>query len=136
MGLKVNLGSGERMIVNGAVIRAHGRVTIEVENRAVILRSKEFMTVEEATTPARQLYFATMSAYIDEDSRELYQSRIIDLVRSIMANLPIVPVATACVNFAQKVACQDYYLALADCRDLIILEDACAEAGVQTQVEG
>jgi flagellar protein FlbT len=134
MGLKVNLGSGERMIINGALVRAHGRVTIEVENRAVILRAKDLMSSGEATTPARQLYFATMSAYIDEDNRSIYHDQIVNLVRSLMSELPIFSVASVCVNFAQKVACQDYYLALADCRELIAIEDTYSKSDTQPQV--
>ena len=127
MGLKVKLADGERMIVNGALIRASGRVTMELQNRAVILRGKELMDPAEATTPARKLYYATMMAYIDEADRSTHQDRIVQGLRDLLADGPPIALAALCVSLAQKLACQDYYLALLDCRELITLEDALAQ---------
>ena len=64
MGLKVNLKDNERIIVNGAVLRASGRVTIEIENRAVILRgseNKNSILKEEDVVKMRQLYSSGVS---------------------------------------------------------------------------
>lgn len=124
MGLKVNLKDNERIIVNGAVLRASGRVTIEIENRAVILRGSEFMSAEDASTPARKLYHSTMMAYIDEEQRAGHQDEIIARVRDVIGETPSIETAALCVSFAHKVACSDYYNALSDCRELIALEDA------------
>ncbi len=53
------------MVVNGAVLRSVGRTNICVESKATILRGRDVMTVEEANTPARLLYFrpAMMALY-------------------------------------------------------------------------
>jgi flagellar protein FlbT len=128
MGLKVVLKDKERIIINGAVIAAQGRVSLEIENRAVILRGKEFMAEEEATTPARQLYHATMLAYIDSDNRPRHQDDIVARVAAVMAAQHTLEVAALCVSFAQKAASEEYYQALADCRQLMALEDAAAAA--------
>lgn len=124
MGLKVVLKDKERIIINGAVIAAQGRVSIEIENRAVILRGKEFMSAQEATTPARQLYHATMLAYIEPDHRVRHQDDIVQLVSAVMAAHQSLEVAALCVSYAQKVASDEYYPALADCRQLMALEEA------------
>ena len=129
MGLKVVLKDKERIIINGAVIAAQGRVSLEIENRAVILRGKEFMTVEDATTPARKLYHATMMAYIDPDHRARHQDAIIELVSAVMAANQVLEAAGLCVSYAQKVASEEYYPALAYCRQLIALEEVAASAG-------
>uniref|UniRef100_UPI001952E735 flagellar biosynthesis repressor FlbT n=1 Tax=Enterobacter hormaechei TaxID=158836 RepID=UPI001952E735 len=68
--LRITLRDGEKAIVNGAVIRAVGRTQLAVENQVSILRGREIMRPEEATTPARQLYFAAMLAYIDPANRD------------------------------------------------------------------
>lgn len=128
MGLKVVLKDKERIIINGAVIAAQGRVSLEIKNRAVILRGKEFMTDEEGTTPARKLYHATMLAYIDSDNRTKHQDAIVVLVAAVMATQQNLEAAALCVAFAQKVASDEYYPALADCRQLMALEDAAAQA--------
>lgn len=124
MGLKVTLKDKERIIINGAVISALGRVSIEIENRAVILRGKEFMSAEEATTPARQLYHATMLAYIEPEHRDRHQDAIVELVTAVMAAQQSLEAASLCVAFAQKAVSEDYYQALATCRQLIALEEA------------
>lgn len=127
MGLMVVLKDKERIIINGAVIAAQGRVSLEIQNRAVILRGKEFMTDEEATTPARKLYHATMLAYIDPENRIKHQDAIVVLVAAVMATQQNLEAAALCVAFAQKVASDEYYPALADCRQLMALEDAAAQ---------
>lgn len=124
MGLKVVLKDKERIIINGAVIAAQGRTSIEIENRAVILRGKELMTEEEADTPAKLLYLATMLAYIDPDNRERHQNAIIEQISAVMAAYQNLEVAAHCVAFAQKAACEEYYPALADCRRLMAVEEA------------
>jgi flagellar protein FlbT len=128
MGLKVVLKDEERIIINGAVIAAHGRVSLEIENQAVILRGKEFMAEEDATTPARKLYHATMLAYIDPDHRARHQDAIVMRVAEVMAAQQTLEAAALCVSFAQKAAGDQFYQALGDCRQLIALEDAAAAA--------
>ena len=133
MSLRITLRDGEKMIVNGAVLRASGRTEIVVENQAAILRGREIMGSAEATTPARRLYFATTVAYIDgEDGRAEHQDRIVTLLRELMAALEADAAKAACVRFAGRVATSDFYRALADCRELIAYE-AEAFARLQTQ---
>ena len=66
--LRISLRDGEALIVNGALLRASGRTELVVENQVSLLRGREIMAEEEADTPAKQLYFACMMAYINEDS--------------------------------------------------------------------
>ncbi len=132
MGLRIALRDGERVVVNGAVLRAAGRTEIFVENKATILRSREVMQPEEATTPATQLYFHTMMAYIDEDGREEHQERIIQALQAVTALLPSDAARTAALAFARNAAHQNFYKALGDCRTLVRIEaDALAQAGAK-----
>lgn len=125
--LRITLRDGEKAIVNGAVLRAVGRTQIAVENQVTILRGREVMQPEEATTPARQLYFATMLAYIDPANRATHQDDIIALVGTLIGALPA-DARAACIAFAHDVAQADYYKALTAARTLIALEGAAAEA--------
>ena len=119
MTLRISLRDGEKMIVNGAVLRAVGRTDVVVENQAAILRGREIMTPEEATTPARRLYSATMMAYIDDGGRDAHQDRIVALLAELMNAFEAEDAKRVCVRFANRVAKSDYYRALADCRELI-----------------
>ena len=122
MTLRISLRDGEKVIVNGAVLRSIGRTDLRVENNASVMRGRDVMAPEEATTPARRLYFACMLAYIDEGDLVSHQNEIISRLRELMEAVESPEAKSACVSFAQKVACGQFYRALADCRWLIDYE--------------
>ncbi|RJF85740.1 flagellar biosynthesis repressor FlbT [Sphingomonas cavernae] len=131
MTLRISLRDGEKVIVNGAVLRATGRTQLRVENNAAILRGRDVMSPEEADTPARRLYFACMMAYIDHEDIGRHQNAIIARVGELMGALQAPEAKAVCIEFAQKVAASQFYRALADCRWLINYE---AEAVARTPV--
>lgn len=68
MPLKLSLKPAEVVIVNGAVIRnGERRGVMLLENQARILREKDIMMPEQATTPAKRAYFAIMQLYLTGD---------------------------------------------------------------------
>ena len=110
--LRITLRDGEKAIVNGAVLRAVGRIQIAVENQVSILRGREVMQPEEATTPARQLYFAAMLAYIDPANRDQHQDNVVALIGNLVATLTAPEARTMCIAFAHDMAQGDYSKAL------------------------
>ncbi|ATY32091.1 flagellar biosynthesis repressor FlbT [Sphingomonas psychrotolerans] len=126
--LRITLRDGEKAIVNGAVLRAVGRTQIAVENQVSILRGREVMQPEEATTPARQLYFTAMLAYIDPANRSQHQDNIVTLIGNLVATLTAPEARTACIGFAHDIAQGEYYKALSAARELIGFEDVVTEA--------
>jgi flagellar protein FlbT len=125
--LRITLRDGEKAIVNGAVLRAVGRTQIAVENKVAILRGREVMRPEEAITPARQLYFSAMLAYIDPASRDTHHEIVVGLLGGLIAGLPSPEAKSACIRFAHELAQGDYYKALAAARDLIGFEAEAAD---------
>lgn len=117
--LKISLRDGEKMVVNGAVLRAHGRTTLWLESDAAILRGREVMKPDEADTPARRLYFACMMAYLDPDNLSSHQQDIVMFLGDLIVALESPHAKAACTAFAREVACGNYYRALAKCRALI-----------------
>jgi flagellar protein FlbT len=59
------LRSGERLYVNGAVLRAQQKTTIELLNDAHFLLEAHVLQPEEAVTPLRQLYFALQTVLME-----------------------------------------------------------------------
>lgn len=53
----ISLRTGEKIYVNGAVLRVDRKVTLELINDVTFLLESQVMQVEDATTPMRQLYF-------------------------------------------------------------------------------
>jgi len=121
--LRISLRDGEKIVVNGAVLRAVGRTDLVVENQVSVLRGREVMRPEEATTPARQLYFHTIMAYVDPAGSEEHQEKIIQALEVVMNLLPSEEAGAQSLSFAKHVAQLQFYKALGDCRQLIRLED-------------
>jgi len=119
MTLRISLRNGEPVIVNGAVLRSVGRTDLAVENNATILRGRDVMKPEEADSPARQLYFACMMAYIDQGDLNTHQDALLERLERLMAALEAQEAKAVCIRFAQKVATGQFYSALGDCRWLI-----------------
>jgi flagellar biosynthesis repressor protein FlbT len=68
--MHLSLRAGERIFINGAVLRADRKVSIELMNDATILLESHILQVEDATTPLRQLYFVVQALLIDPASAE------------------------------------------------------------------
>lgn len=126
--LRITLRDGEKAIINGAVICASGRVQLAIENQVTVLRGREVMRPEEAVTPARQLYFATMLAYIDPAGRDAHQNAVVDLIGHLIGAFADPGAHAACIRFASDIGQGDFYRALGAARDLIAFEDAAQAA--------
>ncbi len=73
----IHLKRGEKLYVNGAVLRADRRTSLEFLNDVNFLLENHVMQVEEAVTPFRQLYFVVQTMLMDPGnsgmSAELYK---------------------------------------------------------------
>jgi flagellar protein FlbT len=119
MALRLMLRKGEPVIVNGVVLRALSRTEILVETEATVLRGQEVMRPEEATTPARKLYFACMMAYIDPANLEKHQQELLHHLAALMHAFEAPEVQDLCVRFAENVAAGHFFRALSDCKWII-----------------
>lgn len=63
--LQIGLRAGERIYINGAVVRVDRKVRIELLNDATFLLGSHVMQIEGATTPLRQLYFLVQSLLME-----------------------------------------------------------------------
>lgn len=63
--LQLGLRAGERIYINGAVLRVDRKVRIELLNDVAFLLESHVMQAEAATTPLRQLYFLIQGLLMD-----------------------------------------------------------------------
>ncbi len=63
--MKIGLKAGERLFVNGAVLRVERKTNLELMNDAVFLLENHVLQPEDATTPLRQLYFVLQTMVMD-----------------------------------------------------------------------
>ena len=89
MPLRISLKAGERLIVGGAVVRNTGaRTSLLIENDVPILRGKEVMSLEEADSPCRRIYFAIQLMYVDDRNQVEHQQLYLELVREVLDASP------------------------------------------------
>jgi len=81
--MHLSLGAGERVFINGAVLRVDRKVGIELLNDAAFLLEGHVLQVEQATTPLRQLYFAAQTMLIEPAHAEAAR----DLFAGLMAGI-------------------------------------------------
>src|SRR6476620_5897704 len=79
----ISLRAGERIYVNGAVLRADRKVTLELINDVAFLLENQVMQVADATTPMRQLYFVVqlmlMTPHDVEEAKAVYREQRVAL---------------------------------------------------------
>ena len=68
--LRITLRPGERIFVNGAVLKVDRKTTLEFLNDVTFLLEGHVMQAEDAATPLRQLYFIVQMMLMDPASLE------------------------------------------------------------------
>jgi len=63
--MNLTLRAGEKLYLNGGVIRVDRKVTIELLNDVTFLLQSHVLQADEATTPLRQIYFAVQVLLMD-----------------------------------------------------------------------
>lgn len=74
MPLKIQLKSGQQIIINGAVIEnvSPKTASLLIKNEASILRGDDVLTPEDAATPASRLYFSLQCLYLFPHAKDRY----------------------------------------------------------------
>ncbi len=121
--MKVSLRPGERIFINGAVLRVNRKVSIEFLNDVTFLLENHVMQAEAATTPLRQLYFIVQTMALDPSSlamsKELFEKSQ-RLLMVAFSNLEILDGLTAVARLVED---DRFYEALKTLRGLFGLED-------------
>ncbi|VVT32142.1 flagellar biosynthesis repressor FlbT [Rhizobium sp. EC-SD404] len=68
--LRISLKSGERIFINGAVLRVDRKVSLEFLNDVTFLLENHVLQPEDATTPLRQLYFIVQMMLINPEGAD------------------------------------------------------------------
>jgi flagellar protein FlbT len=121
MPLAINLRPRERLIVNGVVIENSGQpAKLVVHNNAALLREKDILTEEQATTPARRIYFTIQCQYLFPGKEELFLPIIYEFLREFGEAAPsAVPLVR---DIGQLVDARNWYRALKTAKQLMMRE--------------
>ena len=125
MPLKLSLKPGEKFVLNGAVVQnGDRRGTLILQNKASVLREKDIMQAEEATSPARLIYLPVMMMYLDEAGATRYYDEFARRLTEFMSVIRNPEVLADCVAISRHAMSKEYYKALMLCRKLIDYEEA------------
>ena len=84
--LQISLKPGERIYVNGAVLKVDRKVSIEFLNDVAFLLEHHVLHPEDTRTPLRQLYFIVQTVLIDPansaDARAMFYESLASLLVS------------------------------------------------------
>jgi flagellar protein FlbT len=123
MPLKLSLKPGEKFVLNGAVLtNSDKRTSLVIQNKACVLREKDIMQPEEATTPARHIYLPIMMMYLDPDAGEQYYNDFALRMTEFMGAIQNHAALAACIEISRNVMGGAYYKALMQCRKLFEFE--------------
>ena len=89
MALKITLKPHERLIIGGAVItNGSSKTDLVVENNVPILRQKDIMSLKDADSPCRRIYFAIQLMYVDEKNLAEHHRIYWELVKDVAEAAP------------------------------------------------
>jgi flagellar protein FlbT len=89
MALKITLKPWEKLIIGGAVIQnGKNRTEFVVENNVAVLREKDIMREDQATTCCSKIYFVIQLMYIDGANLVKYHNTYWILVKDLVNAVP------------------------------------------------
>ena len=140
MPLKIEIKTGDKIIINGAVLENNGpSAKFLIHNKCSILREKEVMSEENSRTPASRVYFSLQCAYIfphkKNDYLKLFNQYAQDYLRASPSSAPIIE------KILEEVANDRLYQGLRAAQELLqheekILKIAGADLGTTPPKKG
>ena len=82
--MHISLRRGERIFVNGAVLRVDRKVSIELMNDVTFLLEHHIIQPEEASSPLKQLYLAIQTILISPVDKERSLDLSLELIRTFL----------------------------------------------------
>jgi flagellar protein FlbT len=122
--MKLWLRAGERIFINGAVLRVDRKVAVEFLNDVTFLLESHVLQPEQATTALRQLYFIVQTMAIDPASQVMSKELFEKTHRLMLAAFSNVQVLNGLRSIGPLVEGARYYEALKALRSLFPIEDA------------
>ncbi len=118
----ISLKPGERIFLNGAVIRVDRKVTIELMNDVSFLLESHVLQVEDTTTPLRQLYFVVQTMLIEPTKAAQARRVFRDQLAGLMVTFSDESMVAALAQIGSLVDAERLFEALRVIRRLFLVE--------------
>lgn len=122
--MHITLRAGEKIYVNGAVIRVDRKVSLELMNDAVFLLASHVMQVDQATTPLRQLYFIVQTLLMSPSDTASALGLFRDSLARMSAAYEDRVVLEALARTRELVSASRHFEALKELRAVFTRDDA------------
>jgi flagellar protein FlbT len=120
----IHLKRGEKLYVNGAVLRVDRRTSLEFLNDVSFLLENHVMQAEEAKTPLKQLYFVVQTMLMDPANAAMTAELYKHLSHRLRTTVKDEPVLAAIDQADRKVLDSRYFDALKIIRGCYAAEQA------------
>jgi len=127
--MQLSLRAGERIYINGAVVRVDRKVTLELLNDVSFLLEAHVLQAEETTTPLRQLYFVLQAMLVDPLNATRARTLFEHMHPSTLASFSNATVSAGLTSAAALVASGRIFDALRTIRSLFEIEDEILSSG-------
>lgn len=120
--MNITLRAGERLFINGAVIRTDRKATIELLNDATFLLEAHVMQAGDATTPLRQIYFVVQVMLMDPLSAKTTVDLALSLIEKALDAFETPQVRAGLRSVIDLIGRNRYFEAMKTLRSLYPLE--------------
>ena len=120
--MNITLRAGERIYINGAVLRIDRKATLELMNDATFLLETHVMQAEDATTPLRQIYFVVQVMVMDPASARATAQMAHSLIAKALGAFESQEIKRRLEQVAELVNRARYFEAMKTLRNLYPLE--------------
>ncbi|HYA73896.1 MAG TPA: flagellar biosynthesis repressor FlbT [Roseiarcus sp.] len=121
--MNITLRAGEKLYINGAVIRVDRKATIELLNDVTFLLENHVMQADQATTPLRQIYFAVQVMLMDPGATAPATSLSRRLIASALTAFETPAIIAGLKTIAEQIDRSRHFEALKALRALFPLEE-------------
>ncbi len=121
--MQIHLKRGEKIYINGAVLRFDRRTSVEFLNDVDFLLENHVIQAEDARTPLRQLYFVVQTMLIDPENAGMTQQLYAHLSHRLTQAASTPDILEAVARADEKVAAGKYFEALKLLRGGFAAED-------------
>ena len=122
--MNITLRAGERIYINGAVLRVDRKATLELMNDATFLLETHVMQAQDATTPLRQVYFVVQVMLMDPASAKNTAQLAQSLIAKAHDAFESREIKTGLDNVQELIARTRYFEAIKALRAMYPLEKA------------
>jgi len=122
--MNITLRAGERIFINGAVLRIDRKATLELMNDATFLLEAHVMQAEDATTPLRQIYFVVQVMLMDPASARNTTQLATSLIVKACEAFESPQIRQGLANVAELIGRARYFEAIKALRVMYPLEQA------------